>query len=92
KKYDIIAIQEPAIDYFGNTKSTNGFITIYPPKHRDNPKKTRSVILVNRHLPTSSWTSLPVPHQDITAIQITNEHGKLIIFNLYVDCTHDEAL
>ncbi|KAJ3781155.1 hypothetical protein GGU10DRAFT_278073, partial [Lentinula aff. detonsa] len=95
KSYDILALQEPNIDKYGNTKSISRFYSIYPATHLDSKtmkKKTRSVILVSTHLSTGSWTAIPVRHPDITAIQLTGTYGTLRIFNLYVDGHHDEAL
>ncbi|KAF5369381.1 hypothetical protein D9758_002542 [Tetrapyrgos nigripes] len=95
KDYHLIALQEPAIDFLGNTKSAYGLRLIYPPKHRDDPKRTRSVILVNRNILTGVWTTLPINNPDVTAIQITGSFGTLCIYNLYIaggHSQHDEAL
>ena len=43
---DIACIQEPYIDHWGNTRANSHWQTVYPPKHRQDQEKTRSVILV----------------------------------------------
>ncbi|KAF8580412.1 hypothetical protein K439DRAFT_1357007, partial [Ramaria rubella] len=86
--YDIIAIQEPYIDFLGCTHAGLQWSPVYPPGHRDFPKLTRSVLFVNTAISTNSWTQLPVNCPDITAIQITCGDCNIHIYNIYNDCTH----
>ena len=46
-KYDIVVIQEPHVDFLGRTRANPYWLVIYPRLHLDNPKKTRSVTLIN---------------------------------------------
>ncbi len=49
----------------------------------------RSAIWVNKRLETKQWKILDIPNtNDITAIQLKGNYGKLTIFNIYNDCTH----
>ncbi|KAJ3845296.1 hypothetical protein F5878DRAFT_523966, partial [Lentinula raphanica] len=82
---DIIAIQEPYIDFLGRTRALRHLHVIYPPHHRDQWEEvtTRSIILVNSRLLTDSWTALNVDHPDVTAIQLIGDYGTLRLFNIY---------
>ncbi|THU99516.1 hypothetical protein K435DRAFT_586415, partial [Dendrothele bispora CBS 962.96] len=81
--FDIVAFQEPFVDYFGNTKSLSHFHTVYPPRHRDEPKKTRSVLLIHKRITTGAWTTIPINHADVSAVQLTGDFGTIRIFNIY---------
>ena len=43
---NIVALQEPAINYFNKTIASRDWIVIYPTTHAENPAKTRSIILI----------------------------------------------
>ena len=45
--YNIAAIQEPHIDFPGCTQANLHWTVIYPKQHLMNPKKMRSIILIN---------------------------------------------
>jgi len=92
KDYDMILLQEPYIDFLGATRATSYWTVVYPPRHRDAPKRSRSIILVNKRISTSSWTQINVPSFDITAVQLHGEQGNLEIFNIYNDCLHNDSL
>src|SRR5215469_6587668 len=67
---DIIALQEPHIDFLGNSRANPHWTPIYPCKHRDDPHKTRSIMLVNRRISTNAWTHIPLDSPDLTAIRM----------------------
>ena len=50
KDWDLLLLQEPYIDSFGNMKAMSRWHTIYPSTHLSNDAITRSVILVNAAL------------------------------------------
>lgn len=91
--YDIIAIQEPWKNRI-NHQSTSSlkWRSVYPSRHATHPEDTRSLLLVSTHLSTNSWSELNVDSSDITAIQMKTEEGPLWVFNMYVDCLHDDVL
>src|ERR1700684_1377247 len=60
EKYDIVAIQEPHIDFLGRTRANPHWSVIYPKHHLVDPRKSRSVILVNRSLSTNNWDDLDI--------------------------------
>lgn len=90
--YDIIAIQEPYLDWRNTTRASNKWTPILPPSHGNPNTRTRSTILVNTSLATNHWDAIPINHPDITAVRVTGEFGTLRIFNLYVDQNHETAL
>ena len=83
---DLIALQEPAINGFGQTVASKDWKTIYPSGHAKNPEKTRSVILLRDNLLTDGWEQIDFPSSDVTALRIKGSWGKLTIFNIYNDC------
>ena len=93
KSWDVLALQEPYIDSFGNTKANSRWHVIYPSPHLTNSAVNRSVILISASLDVNKWAQIPVDGtNDISAIQLFTPRGRISIFNLYVDCNHLEAL
>ena len=90
--YDVCAIQEPYIDFQGNTRANRNWTTIYPNTHKTHPDSTRSVILINANLITDAWKQIDFDHPDITAIEITGQFGTLRIINIYNDGKNNNAL
>ncbi|TDL30109.1 hypothetical protein BD410DRAFT_692205, partial [Rickenella mellea] len=90
--YDICCIQEPYIDFLGNTRAPTGWIVVYPPARYENRERIRSVILLSPRLRTSHWIDLRVNSPDITAIQLRGDFGTIQLFNAYIDCEHSRAL
>ena len=83
QKYSIVLIQEPHIDFLGNSRATNRWRTVYPTNHINNKGKTRSLILVNTLISTDAWRQIRIEHQDITAIEIQSGEQRIRIFNVY---------
>lgn len=93
KEWDIILLQEPFFDDYGNTKASTAWRVIYPTDKLNNRSTVRSVILVNTALDTNTWSQLSLHESnDITAIQIIGLFGRLTIFNIYNDCTHSDNI
>ncbi|KAJ7042936.1 hypothetical protein C8F04DRAFT_945023, partial [Mycena alexandri] len=90
--YDIALIQEPHIDFRGVSRSNRAFVSVYPPTHAENQRATRSLILVNSNIPSSSWTVIPIPYPDVTAIELVGNFGTVRIINVYNDCNHNGAI
>jgi len=57
-----------------------------------NPDKTRSLMLINRWIVTDAWSQIHMGSSDITAIQLTTRHGKIIIANIYNDSIYQQDL
>ena len=91
--WDLILLQEPYIDSYGNTKATTKWRTIYPSSRYSSHSTIRSVILVNANLDTNHWNQISLPEtNDITALQFQGPYGRLSIFNIYNDCLHSDTL
>jgi endonuclease/exonuclease/phosphatase family metal-dependent hydrolase len=92
-QYDILAIQEPHIDFLGNTRATPSWYTVYPDAHfREKEKRTRSMILINKKINTGTWRAVEMGTPDVTAIMIRTNTGDVLIINTYVDCTHSDSI
>ena len=89
---DIIALQEPSINFLSKTIASRDWIPLYPTTHEKHPEKTRAVILIRGDVLTESWEQLDFPSGDVTALCIKEEWGTLTIFNIYNDCEHDKTL
>ena len=91
--WDILALQEPWIDHFGNTRASPKWSVIYPSTKRlDGTHPTRSVILINTKFPTESITQIPVASNDITAVKIKTIHHTLVIINIYNANDNNDSL
>jgi Endonuclease-reverse transcriptase len=91
--FDIATIQEPHVDFLGNSRATPHWISTYPSNHCDNPKATRSLILVNKTLvSTNAWTQIPIDSLDITALRLESNLGTIYFYNIYNDSTHSRNL
>ncbi|KAI0365271.1 hypothetical protein BV20DRAFT_901507, partial [Pilatotrama ljubarskyi] len=59
--YDVLAIQEPYLNFRGLSASTSHWCVIYPTVHgTDSAPHTRSILLVNKRLSTNTWNPVPV--------------------------------
>ena len=89
---NIVALQEPAINFLHKTITTKDWVPIYPSMHSKQPDKTRSIILISTALTSDSWQQLDFPSGDVTIIQVKGEWGKLTIFNIYNDGQHNSTV
>ena len=93
KDWDVLALQEPYIESFGNMKANSRWHVVYLSSHLTNNSTNRSVILVNAALDVNKWAQVPVEDMnDVSAVQLDTPRGRITIFNIYVDCSHSEAL
>ena len=60
KNWDILALQEPYIDSFGNTKANLQWHVIYLSSHLTNSIINRSVILISTSLDINRWAQIPI--------------------------------
>ena len=68
------------------------WFTVYPSTHTSTPASTRSILLINTNLLTNDWKQIPIPHPDITAIELSGTYGKIHLFNIYNDCKNNNTL
>ena len=93
EKYDIIAIQEPYINFLGNARSSPKWYSMYPRIHYINKnKRMHSMILISKKIATNSWSAIDIGSPDVTAVKITTHTGRIIIYNLYCNCMHSDSL
>jgi ribonuclease HI/exonuclease III len=89
---NIIALQEPAVNFLGKSIASKEWITLYPTNHSKNPDKSRSIILLRATLCTDNWMQIDFPSSDVTVLQLTGAWGTLNIFNIYNDCNHNNTI
>jgi len=70
QNFDVVAIQEPYLDHFHNTRTNQHWYTVYPREHYVGPRGTRSVILMSRRIPADAWTQVEIGSSD------SNVHDK----------------
>ena len=93
RNYDLVLLQEPYIDSYGNTKATKDWWVTYPSHHLTTDSLVRSVILVNAALDTNIWVQHSIPgSNDLTAIQFRGNMGIIDIYNIYNDCLNDNTM
>lgn len=83
---------EPYIDFNRKTRANPYWRVLYPSSYYTDNSPIRSVILVNKRLDTDHWKQIPVPNNDLTAIQFSGNAGNLTIFNIYNDCENSDNL
>src|SRR5882724_5399352 len=72
--FDIGVIHEPYLDFNHNTWVNPYWYMVYP-KHFVEPKKTRMMMLIGKHLPTDLWSQVDFGSSDITVVQVQNTEG-----------------
>lgn len=91
-KYDIIAMQEPAMDRLGRTFVGLKWRAIYPAKHATIPKDTRAIILINKNIQTDSYLEINMETQDAVGLTIQTGCGEVEVYNVYLDSGHSRML
>ena len=92
EKYDVVMIQEPHIDFLGHTRANLHWLVLYPTNHLDNPKKTRSVILINCNILTNNWEGLNIISNNVMGVHLHGQFGAIYLFNIYNECGNNESL
>jgi len=90
-EFDIAAIQELYLDFNRNTQATPDWFTIYPKEHYDRPNNTRSIILINKRIPTNNWKQVEFASSDVMAVQIKTPAGDILCINMYNDTQNSEG-
>ena len=91
--WDVIALQEPWLDSFNNSRVNPYWRVIYPANHLlDGQDRTRSILLVNTNISSDCYVVLPIMHSDITAVQFKGEHRNLTLFNIYNEITNNNTI
>jgi exonuclease III len=90
--YDIVALQEPHIDFLGRTRANPHWTVVYPKRHLVDPSKTRSLILMNRKISTNNWDEIPLASTDVTGVRLHGEFGAICLLNIYNDCENNRSI
>ena len=89
-KADILLLQEPYFDTYGNTKVSYHWHVLRPTSYKDSEEKIMALILINKSISTGQWTQIDIPNsQDLVGVQLTGEYGKVSILNIYNSQHHD---
>src|SRR5882672_4993774 len=83
KNYDIILLQEPYIDSYGNTKAKKDWRVVYPLSQLSHESPPCAVILINAKIDTNQWEHIHVPNtRDLVVIHICGDFGWLSIYDI----------
>jgi dimeric dUTPase (all-alpha-NTP-PPase superfamily) len=66
KNYDLLVLQEPYLDTYGNTKATKYWRVIYPTSQLTDKAIVQSIILVNSMLDTNHCTQMAISDSNNT--------------------------
>jgi hypothetical protein len=61
KGIDIMALQEPPINAFGQSMASKDWYSIYPTPHNNVLDKTRSMMLISANISTDAWCQVEFP-------------------------------
>jgi endonuclease/exonuclease/phosphatase family metal-dependent hydrolase len=92
KGINLIALQEPAISGTGLSITSRDWMPVYPSKQSNNPHNTRSIMLIGADISTENWNQIDFPSRDVTVVQMTEQWGKITIFNIYNDGEHEDMI
>ena len=93
ENWDVIALQEPWIDKYGNSRGSQYWRVVYPANfYVEGRARVRSILLINTNLSTDCYSPLPIQHSDITAVRFKGENGYLSLFNIYNEITNNDTL
>ena len=90
--WDIIALQEPAINKIGNTRANTHWRVVYPTAKYTDGTRSRAVTLINSSISTNAWRQIDFPSADVVVVQLSTSQGYCTIFNIYNDCKHDNTI
>ena len=93
KDWDIIALQDPWFNSFGNTWGTQYWRVICPTNfYVEGRVHIRSILLVNTNISTDCYSILPIMHSDIMAARFRGDNVFLSMFNVYNEITNNDML
>ncbi|KAF9037470.1 hypothetical protein BJ165DRAFT_1332533, partial [Panaeolus papilionaceus] len=82
-EYGMVLLQEPHIDFLGNTRANSRWRVAYPTGHLDNPKATRAVTLISTKISSDHWTQDRLECPDVVVVWVKLAHLKVRIYNIY---------
>ncbi|KIM59443.1 hypothetical protein SCLCIDRAFT_70238, partial [Scleroderma citrinum Foug A] len=91
-EWDILALQEPALNTLGNTRASTHWRVVYPDHKYTHGEKPRAVTLVNLKISTNTWRQVPFLSRDVVVIQLDTSSRKCTVINVYNDNNHDNTI
>jgi len=91
-EYDIAAIQELHLNHIHNSCASHNWFTLYLKEHYTIPNNTRSIMLINKRIPTNKWSQIDLASSNMTAIHMQTPSGPEILINMYNDMRNSEGV
>jgi len=91
-EWDILALQELALNSLGNTRASSHWRVVYPTHKFTHGEKPRVVSLVNSKISTNAWQQIPFPSKDVVVIQFNTSGGWCTIVNIYKNNNHNKTV
>ena len=73
---NIVAIQEPAMNFLDKTIIARDWFPVYPSTHKERLKKTPSLILMNSSILTENWEHIEFKSGDVMVVKIHGNRDK----------------
>src|SRR2546421_204824 len=80
---DILLIQEPSVTAY-RTHVNHRFWQLYRPTYADEEVRKRSLLYVNKRIPTSGHRQIQCNSPDVTAIKVWTDEIQFLIFSVYI--------
>ena len=91
--WDVIALQEPWFDTLGKSRASQYWRVVYPANYYEEGRaRIRSVLLINTNIDTDCYSTIPIPHSDITGVRFKGPNGSLSLINIYNEITNNDTL
>lgn len=76
----------------GNMRTPAKFRQVFPCDRKILDSRVCSAIWVNKNINMKTWKTINIPGMNnVSAIQLHGDWGRLSIFNIYNDCEHSET-
>jgi len=92
EEWDIIVIQEPYINPYGNIYSNCHFHIIYPTTKTTSEDRYQTTTLISIFLDTNSWTQIAFSFSNMVVVQITGPFGTCTLFNIYNSSDNNDTI
>ena len=90
--WDILAIQEPALNLVNNTRASAHWRVVYLTCKYTHGDKPRVVMLVNSKISTNMLRQINFPSADVVVIQFSTSNGLCTVFNIYNHNNHNNIV
>lgn len=90
--WDILAIQELALNSVNNTRASMHWRVVYPTCKYTHGDKPRAVTLVNSKVSTNVWRQIDFPSADVVVVQFSTSNGLCTVFSIYNHNNHNNTV